>query len=143
MELVRGESLQALVAAQGPLPADEVIGVGLSLCRALTAVHRDGLVHGDIKAGNVLRDDSGRIVLTDFGAARDWREARCDVVVSGTLAYLAPEVLAGGAATPASDLYSLGVLLFFLASGRLPLEIDDAETLLQGLRDGRRRRLPV
>lgn len=143
MELVRGESLQALVAAQGPLPADEVIGVGLSLCRALTAVHRDGLVHGDIKAGNVLRDDSGRIVLTDFGAARDWREARGDVVVSGTLAYLAPEVLAGGAATPASDLYSLGVLLFFLASGRLPLETDDAEALLQGLRDGRRQRLPA
>lgn len=141
MELLRGESLHALVREQGALPADEVIGIGLSLCRALTAVHRDGLVHGDIKAGNVLRDDAGRIVLTDFGAARDWRSARDQVVVSGTLAYLAPEVLTGADATPSSDLYALGVLLFYLASGRLPVEADNIETLLRRLHEAKRPRL--
>jgi len=141
MELVRGESLHQLLRGHGPLPPDEVIGIGLSLSRALIAVHRDGLVHGDIKAANVLRDDAGRIVLTDFGAARDWRDSGGEMVVSGTLAYLAPEVLEGGAATPVSDLYALGVLLYYLCSGRLPAEAPDIPGMLARLHAGERPRL--
>jgi hypothetical protein len=141
MELVRGESLHQLLRGNGPLPPDEVIGIGLSLSRALVAVHRDGLVHGDIKAANVLRDDAGRIVLTDFGAARDWRDSGGEMVVSGTLAYLAPEVLEGGAATPSSDLYALGVLLYYLCCGQLPVEAPDIPALLTRLHTGTRPRL--
>lgn len=128
-ELVRGSPLSELLAQHGPFPADEVRGIGLDLCHALAAVHRHGVVHGDVKAENVMREVSGRIVLMDFGAAREFDAADASVI-SGTLRYLAPEVLRGAAPSPASDLYALGVLLFHLLSGAWPYPSSKLEELL-------------
>jgi hypothetical protein len=128
-ELVRGSPLADLLHEHGPFPADEVRGIGLDLCHALAAVHRHGLVHGDVKAENVMREVSGRIVLMDFGAAREF-EATDANVISGTVRYLAPEVLRGAAPSPASDLYALGVLLFHLLSGGYPYATSKLEELL-------------
>ncbi len=125
-ELVTGQSLASVLAAQGPLPVEEVRSIGKDLCHALAVVHRHGLVHGDIKPENVMRDHGGRIVLMDFGATREFVNAP-DATVLGTPNYLAPEVLAGAMPTPASDMYALGVLLFRLATGSYPNAAHDVE----------------
>ena len=130
MELIRGTSLAQLLTEHGPFPAEEVRGIGLDLCHALATVHRHDLLHGDIKTENVMREVSGRIVLMDFGAAREQDSAQTSVV-SGTLNYLAPEVLRGAAPSPANDIYALGVLLFRLLSGAYPYAAMDLEGLLQ------------
>lgn len=130
-DLIEGESLEERLAGGGVLGAEEAALVGVDLCRALAAVHEAGLIHGDIKAANVLRERGGRIVLADFGAgmavASRIRDGAC-----GTPLAMAPEVLRGAAPTRSSDLYSLGVLLYRLVSGRYPLE---PETLGQLLED--------
>jgi eukaryotic-like serine/threonine-protein kinase len=136
-ELVRGTHLGELLAQHGAFPAEEVRGIGLDLCHALAVVHRHGLLHGDIKAENVMREVSGRIVLMDFGAARELDSGHTSVV-SGTLNYLAPEVLRGATPSPASDIYALGVLLFRLLTGVYPYAATDLKGLL-ALQDRKQR----
>jgi serine/threonine-protein kinase len=124
MELVEGKTLDAIVRAQGPFSASEASLIGMDLCRALAAVHGAGLLHGDIKAHNVMRASGGRTMLMDFGAGR---ELATEPIApgndfAGTPIYLAPEVFAGANRTPVSDIYSLGVLLYFLVTGSYPLD---------------------
>ncbi len=119
MELVGGRTLAAELAERGPFHAHELIRVGAELAGALDAVHRAGLVHRDVKAQNVLREASGRILLGDFGTGLELDEPDEDRGgLAGTPAYVAPEIFAGQPATPQSDLYSLGALLFYLATGQ-------------------------
>lgn len=116
MELVRGTTLAELLARDGRFPPEEVREIGLDLCRTLAAVHRHGLLHGDIKPENIMREVSGRIVLMDFGIAREL-DAEPRLTVSGSMRYLAPEVLQGGEPSVASDIYSVGAVLFRLLTG--------------------------
>jgi hypothetical protein len=134
---IRGHTLEEGLAERGPLGAGEATVIGLELCRALAAVHTAGLVHGDVKAGNVMREGGGepgarpgRIVLLDFGAARDVAGGAGIAAAAGTPLSAAPEILAGGAPTPAADLYSLGALLHRLLTGRHPIEAATLEELL-------------
>src|SRR5262245_23920642 len=123
MELVRGESLADLVRRRGPMGGDEAAMLGITLCQALAAVHGAGLLHRDIKAQNVMREAGGRIVLMDFGAGREvGPDEYADSGAIGTPLYMAPEILDGEPASHASDLYSLGVLLYFLLTQRYPVE---------------------
>ena len=128
MELVRGTTLEDLLQRQGMFGAREAANIGLDLCRAVAAVHRAGLLHGDIKAHNVMREEGGRTVLMDFGAGKDLGQ---DILrastggiadFAGTPLYVAPEVFAGARRTKAADVYSLGVLLFHLVTNRYPVE---------------------
>jgi Tol biopolymer transport system component len=119
MELVRGRTLEQELRERGPLPASEVASIGVQLCGALDAVHRAGLVHRDVKASNVMRDADGRLVLMDFGTGLEIGEAASDL--AGTPLYIAPEVMHGDAVSPRSDIYSAGVLLYFLTTGRYPV----------------------
>jgi hypothetical protein len=122
MEFVRGRTLEQIVLEDGPMSAQEASVIAESLCGALAAVHQQGLLHRDIKAANVMRATGGRIVLLDFGtgteAASDTGDSRR---IAGTPLYMAPEVLSGKPATVRSDVYSLGVLMFFLVSGAFPV----------------------
>lgn len=105
-----------------------------ALLETLDRVHAVGVVHGDIKPGNVLVDVQGRPTLLDFSLARGptlARETKVDDYIQGTPDYLAPEQIVGDALTPASDLYSLGVMLYEALSGRLPHETNDFQTLLR------------
>ena len=124
MELVRGRSLADVVRKDGPFGPEEAAVVTLSVCRALAAVHAKNLVHRDVKAQNVMRESGGRILLMDFGAG--WDAGMPDREswgrTPGTPNYMAPEVIAGHRATPASDIYSVGVLMYFLVTGRHPFE---------------------
>jgi serine/threonine-protein kinase len=123
MELIRGRTLEDLVKANGPFSAREAAVILVDVCRALAAVHDAGLLHGDIKAHNVMREEGGRIVLMDFGAGRDARvSGTARAAVAGTPIYLAPELFAGLPPSPASDIYSLGVLAYYLSSGTYPVE---------------------
>ena len=96
----------------------------MDLCRALAAVHGTDTLHGDVKAHNVIRGAGGRITLTDFGTSKDLSrdQRRLDGDFAGTPLYLAPEVFTGAPRTIASDIYSLGVLLFYLVTGTYPVD---------------------
>ncbi len=123
MEFVQGRTLNDLVRLQGPFSARETMLIGVDICCALAAVHGLGLVHGDIKAQNVMRAIGGRTVLMDFGAGFDVKSDRSSGrSFAGTPVYVAPEVFAGQARTALSDIYSVGVLLYYLATGSYPVE---------------------
>ena len=141
MEQIDGQTLARMVRDNGPLSAREVTGVGVDLCRALAALHAAGLLHRDIKAQNVMREVGGRIVLMDFSGAQVLERDSRAAVTSGTPLYMAPELLNQGNATFASDVYSLGVLLFFLLSSRLPVEGSTVAELRRAHVEGPRRRL--
>ena len=128
MEFIRGRTLEDLLRSGHQFSLNEVVEIGLELCRAVSAVHAAGLLHRDIKAHNVMRADDGRIVLMDFGAGRESSDTGTANTV-GTPLYLAPEVLAGHAATPQSDVYSTGVLLHHLLTGRYPVNATSIEEL--------------
>lgn len=121
MEFIHGRTLEQILAERGPFGAGEATMIGLDVCRALAAVHRAGLLHRDIKAHNVMREDGGRIVLMDFGAGVELGD---DPVSSlaGTPLSMAPEVLRGQDATVRSDIYSVGVLLYRLVTGSYPVQ---------------------
>ncbi len=121
-DLLRGPTLEQRLERDGKLGAGELVAVGSELCRALAAVHGADLIHGDVKTSNVVRDEHGRLVLVDFGSSRATSE-RQGLAAQGTPAYLAPEVAAGEASTPATDLFALGALLFRLATGRHASEV--------------------
>jgi serine/threonine protein kinase len=121
MDLIEGQTLEQRVR-EGRLSAGEATYIGQELCRALAAVHHANLVHRDIKAQNVMRaSDGGRIILMDFGAG-EFRDATSPGRPHGTPLYLAPEIITGGTATVQSDIYALGVLLYYLVTGRFPVE---------------------
>jgi predicted Ser/Thr protein kinase len=128
MEFVKGQTLDEFVHQQGRLSAREAIGIGEDLCRALAAVHRAGYIHRDVKAKNVMRDDTGRVVLMDFGTGRMADHPSLVGDRAGTPLYMAPEVLDGEPASASSDVYSLGVLLYYLVTGQYPV---DARTIDQ------------
>ena len=136
-EFIEGRTLEEALAERGPFPPEDVVAIGRDLCRALGAVHAAGLLHRDIKSQNVMRETGGRIVLMDFGTGHDLR-VRPIVAgdVSGTPLYLAPEILAGGEATQASDVYALAVLLFRLLTREFPVTGGTLEHVRSGHRMG-------
>jgi serine/threonine protein kinase len=122
MEFVHGRTLADRLMRETELTLKETLKTGIAVCDALAAVHGAGIVHRDLKASNVMRESGGRIVLMDFGAGRERiTEADGKSRLIGTPACMAPEVLKGEPATPASDVYSLGVLLFYLLTGKHPV----------------------
>ncbi|HYN06141.1 MAG TPA: protein kinase [Vicinamibacterales bacterium] len=141
MEFVHGRTLEDLLKSGRAFTPDEVVHIGLELARAVAAVHAAGLLHRDIKAQNVMRADDGRIVLMDFGSGRELDDDR--QALSGTPVYLAPELFSGGAATVASDVYSLGVLLFHLLTGSYPVNEATLGELQRAHKDGRRTKIRV
>jgi serine/threonine-protein kinase len=120
MELLdRHRSLRDEVDARGPLDRDEVLRVGRELLAGLRVVHDHGLVHCDVKSGNVMLGP-GPAKLIDFGIARSPHEARVGDTSIGSLQFMSPEQLHGEVLTPSSDLFSLGVVLYEALTGRLP-----------------------
>ena len=129
MEFVRGKTLADIVRGQGKMSAAEAVLVGEDLCRALSAVHRAGYIHRDVKAKNVMRDDTGRIVLMDFGTGRTTESQAGGSDRAGTPLYMAPEVIEGGQASACSDVYSLGVLLYHLVTDDYPVRANSVDEL--------------
>lgn len=131
-EFIDGETLEAEVRSHGTFSQAQAIEIGEAVCQALSAVHRAGVLHRDVKARNVMRErDTGRIVLMDFGTGRELEQemAAPTVGLAGTAIYMAPEVLDHRPASQASDVYSVGVLLYFILTGAYPVEATSLEEL--------------
>jgi hypothetical protein len=143
MELIQGQTLEDLLDAQGCFGAHEASLIGRDVCRALAAVHGAGIVHGDVKARNVMREEGGRTVLMDFGASRPASDVARDAVgrLIGTPVYLPPEVLDGQPHTRATDIYAVGVLLYHLVTGSYPFTARSLAELRAAHQRGERRRL--
>ena len=141
MELVDGRTLAEIVQAQGPYSASETGQIGIELCGAVAAVHRQRLIHADIKAQNVKREGGGRIVLMDFSSSRGVEESEEDSDTTGTPLYMAPELWEGEDASVKSDIYALGVLLYYLVTGDFPLRARTIAALRRAHEDGARHRL--
>src|SRR5581483_838951 len=126
-EFVDGENLKQLLERRGPLPVPQVVDLGIQIADALAFAHAHGLVHRDVKPQNVLLDRAGDAKVTDFGIARSLDVERGFTqtgTVLGTSNYLSPEQAAGSPVTPATDVYSLGVVLYELLAGEVPFHGD-------------------
>jgi hypothetical protein len=117
MEYVDGEDLASLLRRIGRLPSDKALEISRHLCAGLAAAHDKGVLHRDLKPSNVMLDGRGRARITDFGLAVAAEDAS-DGEISGTPAYMAPEQLAGKGASARSDIYSLGLVLYEIYTGR-------------------------
>ncbi|MFJ9245913.1 serine/threonine-protein kinase [Streptomyces sp. NPDC101776] len=137
MELVRGESLHELLG-RGPLAPAEAARIGLAVLGALRAAHAVGIVHRDVKPANVLLGPHGRVVLTDFGIAHIQGEESLTASGEfvGSLEFIAPERMSGTGAGPASDLWSLGVLLYAAVEGASPFRRATVESTLGAILAG-------
>jgi serine/threonine protein kinase len=137
MEYLEGEALSDRIMATGPLPLEVVCQVGMQVASALQHSHEHMVVHGDVKAENVLcvedqGEDTWHVKLLDFGTAkRATGSTSKDKEISGTPEYMAPERILGNAPAPSNDLYSLGVLLYEMLTGRLPFVSEDPRAILQ------------
>jgi len=122
MELVEGETLATRLHREGPLPAPEAARIAADVADALEEAHREGIVHRDVKPGNIMLTRDGEVRVMDFGiAAAAWAESNTTTgAVFGTAAYLSPEQAAGERATPASDVYALGAVLYEMLAGTPP-----------------------
>jgi len=122
MELVPGEPLSSIIEREGRLPANRVLGIVAQTATSLQAAHDAGLVHRDIKPGNLLITPEGRVKITDFGIARiaDQVPLTATGQVMGTVQYLAPEQASGHTATAATDIYSLGIVAYECLAGKRP-----------------------
>jgi serine/threonine-protein kinase len=128
MELVEGGTLRELLAERGPMPPHAVAAVLAPVLSGLAVAHRAGLVHRDVKPENVLISDDGEVKIADFGLVRAVAEAKITStsVILGTAAYLSPEQVGTGDASPRSDVYGVGVLAYELLTGDTPFKGDNA-----------------
>jgi eukaryotic-like serine/threonine-protein kinase len=133
MQYVQGESLQSRVERQGPLSIEEILRIGIQCASGLYAAHQQGIVHRDVKPGNILLEAGlERVLLTDFGLARTVDDASLTHtgVVAGTPHYMSPEQANGDPVDFRSDLFSLGSVLYFIATGHPPFRADRAMGVL-------------
>jgi serine/threonine protein kinase len=131
MEHVSGHSCAELLRDRGHLDVDQAVEIVCQGCRGLDYAHRNGVIHRDVKPGNLLVSDNDVVKLADFGIARATDQSSITQVgsVLGTAAYLAPEQARGEEAGPRADIYSLGVVTYQLLSGRLPYEANSLSEL--------------
>ncbi len=128
MELVEGRDLSALLHDRGALSIDDAVRVAIGVAGALEVAHRKGIVHRDVKPGNILITDAGDVKVTDFGIARAVSEASMTVTGTtlGSVHYFSPEQARGDEVTGASDVYALAIVLFEMLTARRPFEADSA-----------------
>ena len=131
MEYVRGETLSSLLKRIGRLPEDKAVETARQLCAGLAAVHDAGVLHRDLKPANVMLDERGDVRITDFGIAAVASDVRGAEALAGTPAYMSPEQLKGQELTTRSDLYSLGLVLYELFTGKRAFEATSLPELLR------------
>jgi serine/threonine-protein kinase len=128
MEYVPGSDLKALILRSGSLPVERAVAIAEAVADGLEAAHRLGMIHRDIKPQNIIVGDAGQVKITDFGIAKSKLSTAMTEtgVTFGTADYISPEQARGQAATPQSDIYSLGITLYEMLTGRLPFTGDSS-----------------
>ena len=136
MEYVDGEDLHSLLRRIGRLPPDKAIEIARKLCAGLAAAHDKGVLHRDLKPGNIMIDGRGHVLITDFGLAGVIGSIEGAEVRNGTPAYMAPEQLSGKEVSTQSDIYALGVVLYEMFTGKPPFVASTREELLKLAQQG-------
>ena len=131
MEFIKGEELSSLLRRIGRLPSDKAVQIARQICAGLSAAHENGILHRDLKPSNVMIDSDGNARITDFGLAGLVEEFHEDEVGAGTPAYMAPEQFDGGALTVKTDVYSLGLVLYELFTGKRAFEASTLNELIK------------
>ncbi|HKY06578.1 MAG TPA: serine/threonine-protein kinase, partial [Blastocatellia bacterium] len=131
MEYIDGEDLSSLLCRIGRLPEDKAVEIARQLCAGLAAAHEEGVLHRDLKPANVMLDGRGRARITDFGLAALSHEIEDHEIRSGTPAYMSPEQLSGKEVTVKSDIYSLGITLYEIFTGKKAFTASSFEELLR------------
>ncbi|MCC7392847.1 serine/threonine protein kinase [Candidatus Sumerlaeota bacterium] len=141
MEYVEGESLDEMVKRRGRLPVPDALRIIGECARGLDALHQSGIIHRDIKPSNILLSTTGTVKITDFGISRTQDSAAHEAFhqrVAGTPRFMSPEQARGEQATKHSDIYSLGATLYYMLTGRAPVEpASDVKTQLAYVKEGR------
>ncbi len=138
IEYINGTDLKSLIRERGRFSVEDTVGLVAQACAGVGYAHRAGLVHCDIKPHNMLVSTDFRLKVTDFGIARALATIHPDEkseIVWGSPHYFSPEQAAGGAPSPSSDVYSLGVILYEMLTGQLPFEASDSTELARMHRD--------
>jgi serine/threonine protein kinase len=141
MQLLRGETLEQHIQREGRLPAWRVAQLGQDICRAVAILHKNELLHRDIKPQNVMLCENGRPVLMDLGLSASAGENPARSKLAGTLPFIAPELFAGDAASASTDIYAVGVTLYYALSGKYPISATDYEGFRRAHLVGARQRL--
>jgi protein kinase-like protein/zinc ribbon protein len=136
MEYIDGEDLSLLIRRIGRLPQDKAIEVSRQICAGLAAAHERGVVHRDLKPANVMLDGAGKARITDFGLAGIAAQIQGSEVRAGTPAYMAPEQLAGKEVTVKSDIFSLGLVMYEVLTGRRAYEAATLPELIKSREEG-------
>ncbi len=131
MEYIDGEDLASLLRRIGRLPSDKAVEIARQLCAGLAAAHEEGVLHRDLKPANVMIDGRGKARITDFGLAGLAGDFQGHEVRAGTPAYMAPEQLAGHEVTTKSDIYSLGLVLYEIFTGKKAFDAATLEDLIK------------
>jgi serine/threonine-protein kinase len=132
MEFLQGEELRALMATGQPLPVARAVDIAAQVAEGLAYAHQNGVVHRDVKPANIMLSVTGRCKITDFGIAR-MRSAEVKTqtgIVLGSPRYMSPEQVAGKRAEPRSDIFSLGVILYEMLTGRPPFTGEDVTSVM-------------
>ncbi|HEX4734589.1 MAG TPA: protein kinase, partial [Thermoleophilaceae bacterium] len=130
MEYLEGRSLKRVIQEEGPLAPERAIDLATQILRAARFAHRRGIIHRDLKPHNVIVDDEGRAKVTDFGIARAGASDMTQTgSIMGTAQYLSPEQAQGHAVSAQSDIYSVGIILYEMLTGRVPFEGESAVTI--------------
>jgi eukaryotic-like serine/threonine-protein kinase len=132
LELLEGQTLAERLRRGGPVPPVEAARIAIAVAESLDAAHRAGILHRDIKPGNVMLTAGGGVKVMDFGIAAAWEaHSTTGEQLLGTATYIAPERVGGGRASPAADIYSLGVVLYEMLTGRPPFVADTIEEVIR------------
>jgi eukaryotic-like serine/threonine-protein kinase len=132
LELLEGQTLAERLRLGGPVPPVEAARIAIAVAESLDAAHRAGILHRDIKPGNIMLTAGGGVKVMDFGIAAAWEaHSTTGDQLLGTATYIAPERVGGGRASPAADIYSLGVVLYEMLTGRPPFVADTIEEVLR------------
>ncbi len=131
MEFIKGEELSSLLRRIGRLPADKALQIARQICAGLAAAHEIGVLHRDLKPANIMIDDEGNARITDFGLAGLEEEFREDEFGAGTPAYMAPEQLDGKSVSVKTDIYSLGLVIYEVFTGKRAFEASSLHELIE------------
>ena len=132
MEYVEGQTLQDIITSQGPIPVNQAVNITAMICDGLQAAHEKGIIHRDVKPHNILITNSGIVKVADFGIAQaiSKKTLTFNGHIVGTVHYIAPEQAKGESVTPATDIYSLGCVLYEMLTGIVPFDAESPLTVV-------------